>query len=94
MKTDKAISLNSLKLMYNVLEKQDDYSNDALFSSLRELASSNALKNGQIFWPLRTALTGLQSSPGGATEIAHILGKQETLKRIIDAIELLAEMKG
>ena len=54
-----------------------------------ELAKENGLKNGQILWPVRTALSGKPSSPGGATELAVILGKEETLKRISTGIELL-----
>ena len=47
------------------------------------------MKNGQILWPVRTAITGKQFTPGGAIEIAHILGKEETLQRIAKGIEKL-----
>ena len=49
------------------------------------------MKKSQILWPLRTALTGKPTSPGGATELAELFGKTETLKRINDAIALLEE---
>lgn len=47
------------------------------------------MKNGQVLWPVRTAITGKQFTPGGAIEIAHILGKEETLRRIDKGIEKL-----
>lgn len=51
-----------------------------------EIAKENNLKNGRIMWPVRVALTNKQVTPGGAGDIAHILGKEETLKRIDTAI--------
>ena len=48
------------------------------------------MKNGQVLWPLRIAITGKASTPGGAVEIAYRLGKAETLKRVRAAIERLA----
>lgn len=47
------------------------------------------MKNGQVLWPVRTALTGKQFTPGGAIEIAYILGKDESLSRIRTGIERL-----
>lgn len=47
------------------------------------------MKNGQVLWPVRTALTGKQSTPGGAIEVAYILGKDESLRRIQTGIEKL-----
>ena len=47
------------------------------------------MKNGQLLWPVRTAITGKQFTPGGAIEIAYILGKEETLARIDKGIEKL-----
>jgi nondiscriminating glutamyl-tRNA synthetase len=42
-----------------------------------------ALKNGQVYWPIRTAVTGKQFTPGGALEIPYILGKDETIRRTL-----------
>ena len=47
------------------------------------------MKNGQVLWPVRTAITGKQFTPGGAIELAYILGKQETLSRIDKGIKKL-----
>jgi glutamyl-tRNA synthetase len=51
---------------------------------------ANELKNGQILYPVRIALSGLETTPGGATELAVILGKDETLARIKAALHKLA----
>ena len=40
------------------------------------------MKNGQVLWPVRIAITGLASTPGGATEMAYLLGREETLARL------------
>ena len=54
-----------------------------------ELAEKLGIKNGQMLWPVRTAITGLPASPGGAIEVADILGKDETIRRINIGIEKL-----
>ena len=57
-----------------------------------DTAKAHELKNGRIMWPIRVALTNKQMTPGGAVEIAHILGKEETLRRVRLAIEQLENM--
>ena len=94
MKTDLDISFSALLIIKEGLESFDDFSNDALYAFLSELAKDKGYKNSQLLWPLRTALTGKPSSPGGATELAGILGKTKTLNRIEDALLLLKEKKG
>ncbi|MDY0125964.1 MAG: hypothetical protein RBS09_07205 [Anaerolineaceae bacterium] len=58
------------------------WTNENLFTNLKELANSQGLKGGTVMWPIRTALSGQETSPGGATELAAILGKAETLRRV------------
>ncbi|MCR4788227.1 MAG: glutamate--tRNA ligase [Lachnospiraceae bacterium] len=89
MKSTKESSLKVLKDMVTVLGDWDDYSNDALYSMLTGYAEKNELKNGVVLWPLRTALSGKQMTPAGATEILEILGKEESVARIKKGIELL-----
>lgn len=57
---------------------------------MKALAEKEGLKNGQILYPVRIALSGRETTPGGATELAVILGKEETLKRISEALQKLA----
>ena len=89
MKTTEETSLNLLKEVLPLLEAQNDYSNDALFEALVAFGKEHGYKTGYIMWPIRTALSGKQTTPAGATEILEILGKEESIKRIHAAIEKL-----
>lgn len=89
MKTTKESSLEALKSILPELTDISDWSNDALYESFKAFAERNGLKNGQILWPLRTAVSGKQMTPGGATELMEILGKEESIERIKAGIELL-----
>ena len=90
MKTTEEISLNSLKKVLPVLENTNDFDNDTIYNSLVSLARENELKNGQVLWPLRTALSGQPTSPCGASELAVLLGKEDTLNRVKAAINKLS----
>lgn len=90
MKTNEENSLILLKEVLPVLEGMEDYSNDALFAGLSEFATSHEYKTGYVMWPIRTALSGKQMTPCGATEIMELLGKDETIARINAAIEKLS----
>ena len=91
MKTNPELSLEVLEKIIPVLENQEDYSNDALYELLCGFAKENGYKNGQILWPIRTALSGKQMTPAGATEILEVLGKEESLKRLQAAVEKLRQ---
>ncbi|MBO5279541.1 MAG: glutamate--tRNA ligase [Lachnospiraceae bacterium] len=91
MKTNEETSLEVLKDILPTLEAQEDYSNDALYAVISEYVAEKGYKNGYVLWPLRTAVSGKQSTPGGATEIMELLGKEETLRRIRTGIELLSK---
>ena len=56
---------------------------------VKDYVAEKECKNGLALWPLRTAVSGKQMTPGGAYEIMDILGKEESLKRIRKGIELL-----
>lgn len=90
MKTNEETSLEVLKEILPKLEAWDDYSNDALFGLLKGFAEEKGYKNGYVMWPIRTAVSGKQNTPGGATEIMEVLGKAESVERIKNAIELLS----
>lgn len=90
MKTNEETSLEVLKEILPKLEAWDDYSNDALFGLLKGFAEEKGYKNGYVMWPVRTAVSGKQNTPGGATEIMEVLGKAESVERIKNAIELLS----
>ena len=89
MKTNAETSLEVLKELLPVLEAQDDYSNDALYQLLIEQVEKMGVKNGYVLWPVRTAVSGKQMTPAGATEIMELLGKEESIIRIKKGIEKL-----
>lgn len=89
MKTDTEVAKKTLALALPALKDVTDWSNASLFEELKNLAAANGLKNGQVLYPLRIALSGKETTSGGATEIAAILGKDETLQRIENALKKL-----
>ncbi len=89
MKTSEESSLEVLKELIPLLEAQEDYGNDALYQTLTDYVARKECKNGYVMWPVRTAVSGKQMTPAGATEIMEILGKEESLKRIRKGIEKL-----
>ena len=91
MKTDSENSLELLKEVLPILETTDDYSNDNLFGILSAFGKEHEYKTGFIMWPIRTALSGKQMTPAGATEIMEILGKDESIKRIKIGIDKLQQ---
>ena len=91
MKTNEETSLEVLKEILPLFEAQEDYSNDALYAVLKGYVEEKGYKNGYAMWPVRTAVSGKQNTPGGATEIMEILGKEESLARIRKGVELLSK---
>ena len=90
MKTNEDNSLALLQEVLPLLQAQEDFSNDALYATLKAFGDTQGYKVGFIMWPIRTALSGKQMTPAGATEILSVLGKEESLKRIQAAIEKLS----
>ncbi len=91
MKTNAQTSLEALKAIVPVLESIEDFNFDNIHTALFELISKLEVKNGYILWPLRVATSGKQFTPGGGVEICAILGKDESIRRIKQGIELLSK---
>ncbi|MBQ8199697.1 MAG: glutamate--tRNA ligase [Lachnospiraceae bacterium] len=89
MKTSKESALEVLKELLPIFEALEDYSNDSLYQTLVAYVEKKECKNGYAMWPVRTAVSGKQMTPAGATEIMEVLGKEESLARIRKGIELL-----
>ena len=89
MKTNEASSLEILRQILPVMEAMDDFSDEAVHTAMFDLIAKLGVKNGYLLWPLRIALSGKQFTPGGGVEIAAILGKEESLKRLKKGIEKL-----
>ena len=87
MKTDKENSKANLEKIIaffkeNEAELCSKWQSSELYAVLCELAAKCEVKNSQILWPVRTALSGKEVSPGGATELAEILGYNETVRSL------------
>ena len=91
MKTNPENSFQLLTEVLPILEAASDFSNDALFALLQEFAAAHEYKTGFVMWPIRTALSGKAATPGGATELLSLLGKEESIVRIKAAIAKLSE---
>ena len=92
MKTNAETSLKVLNDVLPLLEAQEDYSNDALYEALSKYVVDTGVKTGFVMWPIRTAVSGKQMTPAGATEIMEVLGKEESLARIRKGIEKLSNL--
>ena len=91
MKTTLEIALKALNLAKDLFASMDDWQMDHIHDALMNLAKEQGMKNGQLLFPLRVALTGKKFTPGGAIEISHILGKEESIQRIEKGITQLSE---
>ena len=89
-KTDAAVSLDMLQKVLPKLEGIADWTNDAIHDTLVSYAEELGVKNATLMWPLRIAVAGKLVTPGGAVELCHILGKDETLRRVKAGIAKLS----
>ncbi len=92
MKTNAENSLASLQAMLPVLEgiEADAWTQETLHEALFALIAQLGVKNGVVLWPLRVALSGKPSTPGGGIELAALLGREESLARVRRGIEKLS----
>ncbi|MPM51447.1 Glutamate--tRNA ligase [bioreactor metagenome] len=89
MKTDKDIAYAALKELLPALEGVGEWKPENIHATVFALIEKLGLKNGQVLWPLRTALSGKAFTPGGGIELADLLGKDESIARVKTGIELL-----
>ncbi len=91
MKTDVSVAKTAVKVAYDALASCDDFTIPGITAALTEASERNGIKKGQVLFCTRLALTGLASTPGGAYEIATILGKTESLRRLSESLKWLEE---
>jgi glutamyl/glutaminyl-tRNA synthetase len=92
MKVDTRIAIQALKAGLESLQKLDDFEDmEKIRTTLVEAVEKEGISNGQMFWPLRCALTGEKYSPG-VFEVAWVLGKEESLKRIQNGLNFLGKI--
>ena len=89
-KTDIQTAKNSLIYALDVINDINSFDNDTIFNALNEEAKKLGIKNITLMYPIQVALSGKDKTPGGATMLAQILGKEETIKRINEAINKLS----
>lgn len=89
MKTNAETAKPVLKDMADVLAKVGDWSVEAIREAVMGYVEKSEVKNGYVLWPLRVAVSGKMSTPGGAYEIAYLIGREETLARIQKSISML-----
>ena len=89
MKTNPEIARQALEAVRPVLEGVGEWTEQALHDAVMAFIPETGLKNGQVLWPLRIAISGLASTPGGAFEIAYLLGREETLRRLDASLQKL-----
>lgn len=94
MKITKEIALANLKEIEKVYNDETVWTDENLKAVAMSLSEKLGCKSGQIFLPLRLALTGVASTPGGATEMAELLGKEESMRRLRFSIQLLESKIG
>jgi len=88
-KSDETSSLEILQEIKAVFESVSDWNNENLLNAMVKTAENMECKNAKVMWPVRIAVAGKTVTPGGSSEICEILGKEETVKRIEKAINLL-----
>lgn len=90
-KTDKHTALEVMPSIINAMDSVKVWDNEHLYNALVDCASSLEVKNGKILWPARIAITGMSATAGGASDIAEIIGKQETMRRLQLSLVTLQE---
>ncbi|HHX57324.1 MAG TPA: glutamate--tRNA ligase, partial [Clostridiales bacterium] len=90
MKTNEETSLEALNAILPVLEALEEWTVESIHATLFDLIAKKEVKNGYMLWPIRTALSGKQFTPGGGIELCAILGKNETISRIKTGISKLS----
>lgn len=91
MKTDVEIAKIVLPKAKEKIENLKSFTFESVHDAMNELVSDLQMKTGQVFWCVRVAISGKQSTPGGVMEIAELIGKEETLRRLDFSIDLLNE---
>ncbi len=89
-KTNPEVSKAALTMLRPVIEGVDDWTETAIHDALMVAIAEAGMKNATALWPLRIAISGQMSTPGGAIEIAWLLGRDECLRRIDDGLSRLA----
>ena len=89
MKVDREVAKRALGVAIAALEDFNDWSADAIKEQIKAKSEEEGIKSGQVMFTMRVALTGAPVTPGGAIEMAVVLKKDETLRRMKYSLSLL-----
>ena len=89
MKVDLDVAKKAVRVAIDALEDFDDWTDDAIKERIKACAEEAGMKGGQVMFSMRVALSGAPVTPGGAIELAKVLGKEESLRRMRFSLELL-----
>ena len=89
MKVDLEVAKRAVKVAIDALKDFDDWTDEAIKEQIKLSAEEAGMKGGQVMFSMRVALSGAPVTPGGAIELAKVLGKEETLRRMRYSLELL-----
>ena len=89
MKSDAEIARAVLPTAIQTLQALATFENAEIYAALCEMAARSGMKNGQVLWCVRIALTGRENTPGGASEMAELLGKERSIERLHSALGFL-----
>ena len=90
-KTDKEVAIQLLPSLIECVESLPLFDHDTIYGALSELATKLEVKPAALFWVFRIALTGQAVTPGGAVEMAQILGKAVSLERLNFSLNMLTK---
>ena len=90
-KTNSEVSASVLDMVIPALEALPSWDEESLHSCLIGMAEANGMKNGTLLWPVRIGMADKAVTPGGAIEIAVLLGREESLRRLNKSRERLKE---
>lgn len=88
-KSDCESSAEMLNAIIPVLETLASWDHDSILAAMQDTAVKLEVKNAKLMWPVRIAVSGRDVTPGGAVEICHILGKEETISRLRSGLQKL-----
>ena len=89
-KTNPEIAKHVLEIAIEALDALPAWEEQPIHDALLGLAEKEGMKNGTMLWPVRIALAGKQVTPGGAIEIAILLGREESMRRLHIGLDKLS----
>lgn len=89
MKVTKEVAIKAVEVAIDALKDFEDWNADAIKEQIKTCAEQAGMKGGQVMFCMRVALTGAPVTPGGAIEMAMVLKKDETLRRLNYSLQLL-----